>query len=59
MFLLNLAYNMGYQSPSATAYANMICIAFYFLLWPGEYTGTTDDDAAFSLDYVRLHLGVI
>ena len=34
----------------------MICIAFYFLLRLGEYTGT-DDDAAFSLDDVRLHLG--
>ena len=35
----------------------MICIAFYFLLRPGEYTGTTNDDAAFRLDDVSLFLG--
>ena len=34
------------------ALANMVCIAFYYCLRPGEYTGTTDDDAIFSLDDV-------
>jgi hypothetical protein len=37
--------------------ANMICIAFFFCLRPGEYTGTTTDDQAFSLDDVTLYLG--
>ena len=38
-------------------FADMIVIAFYFLLCPGEYTGTTDDGAAFLLGGMRLHLG--
>ena len=37
--------------------ADIICIAFFFLLRPGEYTGTTSDDAAFTLDDVYLYLG--
>ena len=32
----------------------MIAIAFFFLLRPGEYTGTTSDDAAFKLADVSL-----
>jgi hypothetical protein len=46
-----------------TAIADMICITFFFLLRPGEYTGTTSDDTPFCLEdvsaYVRdrkLHL---
>lgn len=39
------------------AIANMICIAFFFCLRPGEYTGTTTDDQAFSLEDVTLYLG--
>ena len=35
----------------------MICIAFFFLLRPSEYTGTTSDEAAFSLSDVQLYLG--
>ena len=35
----------------------MICIAFFFLLRPGEYTGTVNDEAAFSLNDVRLYSG--
>ena len=45
------------SSPAEQAIADMICIAFYFLLRPGEYTGTTNDDAAFTLDDVRLFSG--
>ena len=37
--------------------ADMICIAFFFLLRPGEYTGTTTDDAAFTLNDVYLYSG--
>ena len=39
------------------AIAHMICIAFYFCLRPGEYTGTTTDDQAFSLEDISFHLG--
>ena len=38
---------------------NMICIAFFFRLRPGKYTGITTDDAAFSLNDVYLYLGKI
>ena len=37
--------------------ADIICIAFFFLLGPGVYTGTTSNDAAFTLDNVYLYLG--
>jgi hypothetical protein len=39
------------------AIAHMICIAFFFCLCPGKYTGTTTDDQAFSLDDILFHLG--
>jgi hypothetical protein len=39
------------------AIAHMISIAFFFSLCPGEYTGTTTDDQAFSLDDISFHLG--
>lgn len=35
----------------------MICIAFFFCLRPGEYTGTTTDDQAFALDDISFFLG--
>ena len=58
-FLLNLAYapSPDLRSPAECAFADMVCIAFFFLLRPGEYTGTTNDDAAFRLDDVSLFLG--
>ena len=37
--------------------AAIIYIAFFFLLSPGEYTGTTSDDTAFTLNDVYLYLG--
>ena len=37
--------------------ADIICIAFFFLLHPGEYAGTTSDDTAFTLNDVYLYLG--
>ena len=39
------------------AIANMICVAFFFCLLPGEYTGTTTDDQAFALIDVALFIG--
>ena len=56
-FLLDLAHHSPTPSPSEIAIADIICIAFFFLLRPGEYTGTTNDDAAFTLGDVRLHVG--
>jgi hypothetical protein len=48
-----------FTAPTAEriAIAHMICIAFFFCLRPGEYTGTTTDDQAFSLDDISFHLG--
>ena len=37
------------------ALANLTCIVFYFCLHTGEYTGTTSDDHAFSLDDIGLY----
>ena len=34
-----------------------MCLAFFFLLRPGEYTSTTNADATFSLADVRLFMG--
>ena len=53
---LNFAYH---EKPTAErkAVANMICLAFFFCLRPGEYTGTTTDDQAFAVDDVVLFLG--
>ena len=39
------------------AVANMICIAFFYCMRPGEYTGTTTDDQAFALDDVAVYIG--
>jgi hypothetical protein len=38
------------------AVSDMIVIAFFFLLRPGEYTGTISDDAAFRLQDVGLYI---
>jgi len=45
------------QDPFNLACADMICLAFYFLLRPGEYTGTTCDTQPFQLRDVRFFLG--
>ena len=50
LFKLSLAYS----SDRLKALANLICIAFYFCLRPGEYTVTTSNDHAFSLNDVGL-----
>jgi hypothetical protein len=39
------------------AIADMIAITFFFLLRPGEYTGTTSDDTPFRLQDVHLYIG--
>ena len=57
IWLLNRAYDSDISNHSDMSMADMICIAFFFLLRPGEYTGITTDDAAFSLNDVYLYLG--
>ena len=49
--------NNIHHTPSAQAIADMIVVAFFFLLRPGEYTGTTNDDTPFRLQDIQLFLG--
>jgi hypothetical protein len=56
MYILQMTYDETH--PVATrAIVNMIFITFFFLLRPGEYTGTTYDETTFWLedvdDYIR------
>ena len=46
-----------YPTRERQAVANMICLAFFFCLRPGEYTGTTRDDQAFAIADLTLFLG--
>ena len=43
--------------PVNLALADMICLAFFFLLRPGEYTGTASETQPFQLSDVRFTLG--
>eukprot|EP00428_Durinskia_dybowskii_P084963 CAMPEP_0170445950 /NCGR_PEP_ID=MMETSP0117_2-20130122/49341_1 /TAXON_ID=400756 /ORGANISM="Durinskia baltica, Strain CSIRO CS-38" /LENGTH=62 /DNA_ID=CAMNT_0010706873 /DNA_START=25 /DNA_END=209 /DNA_ORIENTATION=+ len=45
------------QQPSDMAIADMLCLAFFFLLRPGEYTGVASDTQPFFLRDVTLYLG--
>ncbi len=56
LHLLKWAFGAGGTGPNQ-ATVDMIVIAFYFLLRPGEYTGTTSDDAPFLMRDVQLFLG--
>ena len=56
LYILRLAFVLN-PSDGLQAVADMICIAFYFLLRPGEYTGTKTDDQPFLIEDVTLHLG--
>lgn len=44
-------------SPAVQAIADMIILAFFFLLRPGEYTGSNNDDTPFRLQDVQLWIG--
>jgi hypothetical protein len=44
------------RSEEEMVIADMIAIAFFFLLRPGEYTGTVSDDMAFKLQDVSLYV---
>jgi hypothetical protein len=56
LYILAQAYD-NHRLESNLAIADMIVIAFFFLLRPGEYTGTTSDDAPFRLEDVHLYIG--
>jgi len=54
-----LAAAFGAAGTSGTqCISDMACIAFFFLLRPGEYTGTTGDNAPFRLRDVQLFIGL-
>ena len=56
LYLLRVAYRIA-SSPSLQRIVDVIVLAFFFLLRPGEYTGTKTDDHPFLLQDVQLHLG--
>jgi hypothetical protein len=45
------------QNSAQQAFADMICLAFFFLLRPGEYTGSGAGSHPFLLEDVQLFLG--
>jgi hypothetical protein len=53
--VVNKAYNSAQPSEMEQAVADMICIAFFFLLRPGEYT-YSKDNTPFCLQDVSLHI---
>jgi hypothetical protein len=57
IYILAQAYGIA-GDDDTQAGADMIAIAFFFLLRPGEYTGTTSDDTQFRLQYVHLYIGL-
>jgi hypothetical protein len=50
---------VAFATPSTgnQATADMIALAFFFLLRPGEYTGSPSDTAPFTLQDAQLHVG--
>jgi len=55
--ICKIAQSTTAGAPSTCAIANMIVLGFFFLLCPGEYTGSNNDDTPFrSLD-VQLFIG--
>ena len=45
------------QNPNTKAIADMIIIAFFFLLRPGEYTNNNSNSTPFHLEDVQLFIG--
>jgi hypothetical protein len=54
VYIVEQAYRSA-GSDYERAVANMIVIAFFFLLRPGEYTGTASDETPFQLQDVNLY----
>jgi hypothetical protein len=55
IFIISQAFGET-RDTAEMAIADMIVIAFFFLLRPGEYTGTLSDDAAFKIEDVSLYI---
>jgi hypothetical protein len=55
VYILQLAYDAA-RGVAGTALLDMICIAFFFLLRPCEYTGTTSGDTPFHLEDVSAYV---
>jgi hypothetical protein len=55
IFILGQAYGQERDEGSVVV-ADLITIAFFYLLRPGEYTRTTSDDAAFRIEDVALYI---
>jgi hypothetical protein len=55
LYILAQAFGVP-RNDEELAIADMIVIAFFFLLRPGEYTGTTADDTPFRLEDVALYI---
>jgi hypothetical protein len=55
LYILEQAYGDN-RTLVDTAIADMICIAVFFLLRPGEYTGTTADDTPFHIKDVGVYI---
>jgi hypothetical protein len=55
MYILQIPYDESCNL-AATAIADMICIAFFFLLGREEYTGTILDDTSFCLQDVGVYI---
>jgi hypothetical protein len=55
VFILAQAYGVS-RHDDTQAIANVITIAFFFLLRPGTYTGTTSDDNSFRIQDVHLYI---
>jgi hypothetical protein len=55
VFILDQDYGVS-RHDDTQAIADMITIAFFFLLRSGEYTGTTSDDTPFRLQEVHLYI---
>ena len=54
-YILERAHN-GTRDEGRLCISDMICIAFFYLLRPGEYTGVYTDDDPFEVMDVALHL---
>lgn len=57
LYLIDRAYNTDIPNLTQIAYADMICIVSFLLLYSVEYTGRTNNNAEFSLNDVCFCFG--
>jgi hypothetical protein len=55
VYILHMAYDAS-REVVAMAIANLICIAFFFILRPGVYMVTTSDDKPFHIQDVGVYI---